>query len=173
MSFVEVHVESWAVGQNFAAAGHGAQNVSPHLGQLCNRGLHQLAGGLQVLHGRLRSPQHPATPLSCRCRHVAVSCSHSVSGCSHQYASPLVNMQQSRGAGLPFASPFGSGGALSGREGDVTAAVPQQLLKQLSEGKRQTDKKREYWSGRENTRSCGVWKNPCASFSPINLLWWG
>lgn len=70
----QVHVEGRAVGQHLPAAGHGAQDVGPHLGQLCHRGPHQLPGGRHVPHGRGGPPQAPATPPGRR-RHVAVSCS--------------------------------------------------------------------------------------------------
>lgn len=79
VGLAEVHVEGRAVGQHLAAAGHRAQDVGPHLGQLCHRGPHQLAGGRQVPHrhrgGRRGPPQPPATPPGCCRRHVAVSCS--------------------------------------------------------------------------------------------------
>lgn len=79
VGLAQVHVEGRAVGQDLAAAGHRAEDVGPHLGQLCHRGPHQLAGGRQVPHGDGRRsrgpPQPPATPPGCRRRHVAVSCS--------------------------------------------------------------------------------------------------
>lgn len=81
VGLAQVHVEGRAVGQDLAATGHRAQDVGPHLGQLCHRGPYQLPGGRQVPHGhggRRRGPPQPtATPPGCcrRRRHVAVSCS--------------------------------------------------------------------------------------------------
>lgn len=94
VGLAEVHVESRAVGQHLAAAGHGAQDVGPHLGQLRHRGPHQLAGGRRVPRGWL--PHGSAAPP--RRRHVAVRCSRPASG----------GGKEGRGAGGPSRSACGA-----------------------------------------------------------------
>lgn len=68
----QVHVERGAVGQDLAAAAHGAQDVGPHgPGQLTHRRLDQLPSRRRGGRGLLRRPRgpRPAAPQSGSRRH--------------------------------------------------------------------------------------------------------